>query len=218
MTSKLLTASLLATALAAGLADAPAMAQPQGPYGSSAPSYPPQVVYAPAPQTPGIDRAQQAVSERIREGLQSGRITPSEARVLYRRDSEIQNREATYKADGRVTPQERQQLRADMAQLSAEVERAIANNRTVAVAYPADRMGAIDSQEFNIRQRIDEGVRSHRLSPREAGRLQAREQEIENREAAYRSDGVLTPQERRDLRAQLGALRDEVERLINPRG
>jgi cell division protein FtsB len=214
MKSKFLTASLLATALAAGLAAAPAMAQP-GPY---SPSYPPQVVYAPAPQTPGIDNAQQAVSERIRQGLQSGRITPSEARLLYRRDNDIQNREAAYKADGRVTPQERQQLRADMAQLSAEVERAIANNRTVAGGYPPDRLGAIDSQEFNIRQRIDEGVRSHRLSLREAGRLQMREQAIERREAAYRSDGVVTPQERRDLRAQLGALRDEVERMINPRG
>jgi cell division protein FtsB len=213
MKSKLLTASLLATALAAGLVAAPAMAQP-GPY---SPSYPPQVVYAPAPQTPGIDNAQQAVSERIRQGLQSGRITPSEARLLYRRDSDIQNREAAYKADGRVTPQERQQLRADMAQLSAEVERAIANNRTVAVGQP-DRLGAIDSQQFNIRQRIDEGVRSHRLSPREADRLLAREQAIEHREAAYRSDGVVTPQERRDLRAQLTVLRDEVERMINPRG
>ena len=212
MKSKLLTASLLATALAAGMAAAPAMAQP-------GPAYPPHVVYAPgAAQTPGIDNAQQAVSDRIRQGLQSGRITPSEARLLYRRDRDIQNREAAYKSDGRVTPQERQQLRNDMAQLSAEVERAITNNRTVAVAQPVDRLGAIDSQEFNISRRIDEGVRTHRLSLQEAGRLQAREQAIERQEAAYRSDGVVTPQERNNLRAQLAALRDEVERLINPRG
>lgn len=212
MKSKLLTASLLATALAAGLAAAPAMAQPGPAY------YPPNVVYTPATvQTPGIDNAQQAVSDRIHQGLQSGRITPSEARQLYRRDRDIQNREAAYKSDGRVTPQERQQLRNDMAQLSAEVERAIANNRTVAVAQP-DRLGAIDSQQFNISRRIDEGLRSHRLSPQEAGRLQAREQAIERQEAAYRSDGVVTPQERSNLRAQLTALRDEVERMINPRG
>ena len=213
MTSKLFTASLLATALAAGLAAAPAMAQPGPAY------YPPNVVYTPAPvQTPGIDNAQQAVSERIHQGLQSGRITPSEARQLYRRDRDIQNREAAYKSDGRVTQQERQQLRADLAQLSAEVERAINNNRTVAVAQPVDRLGAIDSQEFNISRRIDEGLRSHRLSPQEAGRLQAREQAIERQEAAYRADGVVTPQERNNLRAQLTALRDEVERMINPRG
>jgi hypothetical protein len=212
MKSKLLTASLLATALAAGLAAAPAMAQP-------GPAYPPHVVYAPgAVRTPGVDNAQQAVSERIRQGLQSGRITPSEARLLYRRDSDIQNREAAYKSDGRVTPQERQQLRNDMAQRSAEVERAINNNSTVAVARPGDRLGVVDSQQFNIRQRIDEGVRSHRLSLQEAGRLQAREQAIERQEAAYRSDGVMTPRERSNLRAQLTALRDEVERMINPRG
>jgi hypothetical protein len=183
------------------------------------PAYPPHVVYAPAAvRTPGVDNAQQAVSERIRQGLQSGRITPSEARLLYRRDSDIQNREAAYKSDGRVTPQERQQLRNDMAQLSAEVERAINNNSTVAVARPGDRLGVVDSQQFNIRQRIDEGVRSHRLSLQEAGRLQAREQAIERQEAAYRSDGVMTPRERSNLRAQLTALRDEVERMINPRG
>lgn len=212
MKSKLLTASLLATALAAGLAAAPAMAQP-GPYPSHGGVYAPGMV-----QMPGVDNAQQAVSDRIRQGLQSGRITPSEARLLYRRDSDIQNREAAYKSDGRVTPQERQQLRNDMAQLSAEVERAIANNSTVAVARPGDRLGAVDSQQFNIRQRIDEGLRSHRLSPQEAGRLQAREQAIERQEAAYRSDGVVTQRERSTLRAQLTALRDEVERMINPRG
>jgi hypothetical protein len=61
-------------------------------------------------------------------------------------------------------------------------------------------------------------VRTHRLSQQEAGRLQAREQAIERQEAAYRSDGVVTPQERRELRAQLTALQNEVERLINPRG
>ena len=210
MKTKFLTASMIAAAMAAGFAAAPAMAQP-GPY----------TVYAPGVrpvQTPGIDNAQQAISDRIQQGLQSGRITPSEARALYRRDRDIQNREAAYKSDGRVTLQERQQLRTDMANLSAEVERAIANNRNVPVVQQGGRLGAIDSQEFAIGQRIDEGVRSHRLSLQEAGRLQAREQAIERREAAYRSDGVVTQQERRQLRAELTALRDEVERLINPRG
>jgi cell division protein FtsB len=210
MKSKFLTASMIAAALAGGFAAAPAMAQP-GPY----------TVYAPGSrpvQTPGIDNAQQAVSDRIQQGLQSGRITPSEARALYRRDRDIQNREAAYKSDGRVTPQERQQLRADMANLSAEVERAIANNRNVPVAQQGGRLGAVDSQEFAISQRIDEGVRTHRLSLQEAGRLQQREQAIERREAAYRADGIVTQQERRQLRAELTALRDEVERMINPRG
>lgn len=211
MTTKLFTASALALAIIGGLAAAPAMAQP---YGQPAPYYGPQQ----GANMPGIDNAQQAISARIQQGLQSGQITPSEAQQLYRRDREIQNREALYKSDGRATPQERQQLRADMAGLSAEVERAIANRNTVAVGRPGGNLGALDSQQFNINQRIDEGVRTQRLSLQEAGRLQAREREIERREAIFRSDGVVTQQERRQLRNELTALRNEVERLINPRG
>ncbi len=195
MKTKILTASLIATALFAGLAAAPAMAQTN---------------------TPNIDQSQVQIRARIQEGLQSGRITPYEAQMLYRRDQDIQNREALYKSDGRATPAERQQLRSDMAGLSAEVERAINNNSVVAV-QPAN-LGGIDSREFNLRARIDEGVRTGRLSQREASRFMAREDQIERREAAFRSDGVITQQERRQLRQQLTVLRDQVERRINPRG
>ncbi|MES2913345.1 MAG: hypothetical protein V4718_18275 [Pseudomonadota bacterium] len=197
MKTKILTASLIASALFAGLAATPAMAQNTN--------------------TPNIDQSQAQVSARIQQGLQSGRITPYEAQMLYRRDQDIQSREALYKSDGRATPAERQQLRNDMATLSAEVERAI-NNSSVVVVQPGANLGGIDSREFNIRARIDEGVRTNRLSPQEAQRFMMREAQIERREAAFRSDGVVTQQERRQLRNQLTALRDQVERAINPRG
>lgn len=197
MKTKILAASLIASALFAGLAATPAMAQNTS--------------------TPNIDQSQAQVSARIQQGLQSGYITPYEAQMLYRRDQDIQNREALYKSDGRATPAERQQLRNDMATLSAEVERAM-NNSSVVVVRPGTSMGGIDSREFNIRARIDEGVRTNRLSPQEAQRFMAREAQIERREAAIRSDGVVTQQERRQLRNQLTALRDQVERAINPRG
>lgn len=201
MKSKLFTASVLASALFAGLAAAPAMAQNT--------------------YTPGIDNAQQAISARIQQGLQSGHITPAEAQILYRRDRDIENREAYFKSDGRATPQERQQLRADMADLSAEVERMIANRDVVGQRYQGDQSGAtpgIDRAEFNISQRIDEGLRNGRISQREARMLHRQERAIERREAAFKSDGVVTQQERRQLRNELSALRDQVERLINPRG
>jgi hypothetical protein len=196
MKTKILTASLIASALFAGLAATPAMAQTN---------------------TPGIDQSQQQISARIQQGLQSGRITPYEAQMLYRRDQDIQRREALYKSDGRATPAERQQLRSDMAGLSAEVERAM-NNTSVVVVQPGPNLGGVDSREFNIRARIDEGVRTGRLSQREGARFMAREDQIERREAAFRSDGVVTQQERRQLRQQLTVLRDQVERRINPRG
>ncbi|WP_309682681.1 hypothetical protein [Polaromonas sp.] len=216
MTSKLFTATALATALLAGLAAAPAMAQNT--------------------YTPGIDNAQQAVHARIQQGMQSGQITPSEAQNLYRRDRDIQNREAEFKSDGRASPQERQQLRADMAELSAEVERMIAN-RNVVGQYGRngqydqngqhgqnsqygqnDNTPGIDNRQFEISQRIEEGLRTGRISQREARMLQRQERNIQRHEAAFKSDGVVTQQERRQLRNELSALRDQVERLINPRG
>lgn len=196
MKSKLFTASVLATALFAGLGLPPAMAQNTN--------------------TPGVDRAQQAISARIQQGLNSGHITPSEAQELYRRDRDIAARESYYKSNGTATAQERQALRAELASLSAEVERKMAN-RNVG-GSPGGTPG-IDNQEHRISQRIDEGVRSGHITQREARRLHKREVQIERHEARFKADGVVTQQERRQLRNELTALRDEVERMMrNGRG
>jgi hypothetical protein len=191
MKSKFFTASLLVSALFVGLGLSPAMAQ-----GTS---------------TPAIDSAQQAISARIQQGMASGQITPSEARELYRRDREIDIRESRFKADGRATPQERQQLRADLDGLNAEVERMMANRDVV--GQPGNTNG-IDNREFNISQRIDEGVRSGRITQREADRLHSRERDIARHEASFKRDGVVTQQERRQLRNELTRLRGDVERMI----
>jgi ElaB/YqjD/DUF883 family membrane-anchored ribosome-binding protein len=200
MTSKLFTASLLATALLAGLGMSPAMAQ--------------------GTNTPGIDNTQQAISERIQQGMQSGRITPSEAQALYARDREISVREMRVKSDGNATQQERQELRNDLAALSGDVERMIANN--VVVAPPGGYGGpggpgntnGIDNQEYNIGQRIDEGVRSGYINQHEERKLRSRQRTYERHEASFKSDGVVTKQERRQLRTELSALRDQVERMM----
>jgi hypothetical protein len=192
MKSKLFTGSLLATALFVSLWGAPAMAQ--------------------GTNTPGVDRAQQAISARIQQGMASGHITPSEARELYRRDRDIEMRENQMKSNGNVNPQERQRLRADLEGLGAEVERMMANSDVV--GQGRDNTPGIDNLQANISQRINEGVRSGHISRRDARRLQMRERAIARREASFKRDGVVTPQERRQLRDELNGLRDEVERLL----
>ena len=194
MKSKFLTASLLASALFAGLGMTPAMAQ--------------------GTNTPRIDQAQQAISARIQQGLASGHITPSEAQVLFRRDREIQMRETQYKSYGNINPQQRQQLREDLSALSADVERMMANRDVVRPAGNAAQTPGIDNQEAQISQRIDEGVRSGRITQREARKLQSRQREISRHEAYFKSDGIVTQQERRQLRNELASLRDDVERMM----
>lgn len=190
MKSKLLTASLLASALLASLGTAPVMAQ--GTY------------------TPAIDRAQQAITTRIQQGLATGQITPSEARELYRRDREIDLRESRFKANGSATPQERQQLRVDLDNLGAEVERMIGNRDRV---VQSTNTNGIDNRQFNIGERIDEGVRLGRISQSEARRLHNRERKITRREVSFKRDGVVTPQERRQLQNELTRLSEEVNRM-----
>jgi predicted nucleic acid-binding Zn-ribbon protein len=192
MKSKLIAGSLLASALFAGVGMSPVMAQ--------------------STNTPGIDRAQQEIGARIQQGLASGHITPSEAQSLYRREREIQFRESRFKSDGSASPQERQQLRQDLDALRDEVERNIANPRVD--AQQPDNTPGIDNREFRIRDRIEEGVRSGRITEREASRLHRREREIERHEARFKSDGTVTREERRELRDELTALRDDVERMM----
>lgn len=192
MKSKLFTTSLLASALFVGLAPSVAMAQ--------------------GTNTPRIDQTQQTISARIQQGLASGHITPSEARVLYRRDRDIDMRERRFKSDGRATAQERQELRAELDALSADVERMISNRSVVGQSVNTN---GIDNRQFNISQRINEGVSSGRITRREARRLYSRERDIARQEARFKRNGVVTPQERRRLQNELTKLRKDVERAMN---
>ena len=193
MKSKFFNSSLLASALFAGLAFAPAMAQNTN--------------------TPGIDHAQQAINARIQQGMASGHITPSEAQALLRRDREITNHENRLKSTGDVTPQERQQLRADLDALSAEVERMIVNRNVVGQPGNTNTPG-IDDRQADINQRIVDGVSSGQINRRQAQRLQSRVRDVARMERRFKRDGVVTPQERSQLRSELTRLRDDVERLM----
>jgi hypothetical protein len=61
----------------------------------------------------------------------------------------------------------------------------------------------IQQRMQNQQQRIDQGVASGQLTPKEAGRLQAQEAKIKQDEARMKSDGKLTPKERKKLNKKL---------------
>ena len=197
MKSKLSIITLLApavVAVAAGFGSVPALAQ-----GTS---------------TPRIDLAQQEIGERIRQGMSTGQITPSEAQALYRRERDILAREAQYKARGVILPREREELRSDLNGLAMEVERMIANRDVVAQPGSGVNTPGIDNRKVDISRRIDEGFRSGRITEREARRLKLRGREIERMEANFKSDGVVTQQERRQLCDELADLQDRLDRLM----
>jgi hypothetical protein len=196
MKTTFIAASLLASALFTGFGIAPAMAQDT--------------------HTPVIDRAQQDIGARIQQGLRSGLITPSEAQNLIKRQREIHMRESRIKSDGAATSRERQQLRQDLDALNADVERKMSNSRVT--AQGSDRTPGIDDSQADIRAMIGQGVRSGRISRVDARRLQNRERNIARNEARFKADGVVTQQERRQLRSELALLREDVERMVRGGG
>lgn len=75
----------------------------------------------------------------------------------------------------------------------------------------------IDSAQHRVHNRIVEGVRSRHITRHEADKLLAREKRIERHEYQFKSDGSVSPSERRVLKEQLAELADDVERKISNR-
>lgn len=73
-----------------------------------------------------------------------------------------------------------------------------------APAAPVDPLATprIDQRQAKQQNRINQGVASGQLTPREAARLQQREGKIAVHEAKAKADGVVTPSERRRLRRE----------------
>jgi hypothetical protein len=70
---------------------------------------------------------------------------------------------------------------------------------TALYAGPTDDPG-IQQREQNQQQRIDQGVKSGQLTPREAGKLEGEQAKIKQDEARMKSDGKLTKAERAKLK------------------
>jgi hypothetical protein len=60
----------------------------------------------------------------------------------------------------------------------------------------------IDQRQTNQEKRIDQGVASGALTPKEAGKLEKRETKIANDEAAAKADGKVTKEERRKIKRE----------------
>ena len=60
----------------------------------------------------------------------------------------------------------------------------------------------IDKREANQEQRIQQGVKSGELTPREAARLEKGQAKIRRMEAKAKSDGTVTAQERKRIEHQ----------------
>ncbi len=78
-------------------------------------------------------------------------------------------------------------------------------------SYGTDDPG-IQQRIQNQQQRIQQGIDSGQLTPREAGRLQEEQAKIRQDELRMKSDGNLTPQERQKLNRELDRAGRDISR------
>jgi uncharacterized membrane protein YebE (DUF533 family) len=88
---------------------------------------------------------------------------------------------------------------------------ALSTIATAAVASPATPV--VDARQAQERARIAQGVRTGALTPHEAAYLRHGQAGIRRMEAFAKSDGVVTPLERRRLNGALDAQSRQIWRL-----
>jgi CRISPR/Cas system-associated endoribonuclease Cas2 len=71
----------------------------------------------------------------------------------------------------------------------------------IALAGPTDDPG-IQKREQNQEKRIQQGVQSGQLTPKEAGRLETKQAKIKQDEERMKADGKLTKAERKKLKRE----------------
>jgi hypothetical protein len=82
------------------------------------------------PYDPRFDHRQDYQQERIHQGVRTGNLTPGEARYLEREQGRIQAAEDRMRADGRLSPWERQRLNQMQNQANRDIYRLSNNGRT----------------------------------------------------------------------------------------
>jgi len=170
-----------------------------------------------------VDQREDYQQDRIQRGIESGALTPGEARHLEKEQGRIQAAEDRMRADGRLSPWERQRLNQMQNQANRDIQRLEHNGRTAEGwdngshngwgghynsgwsgghpggwgGYAADPR--FDRREDRQRYRSQQGAHSGALTPGEARHLEREQGRIQGVEDRLRADGRLSPWERQRL-------------------
>jgi hypothetical protein len=159
------------------------------------------VVAAAGTRDPGVNQRQHSQQHRIQQGVKSGELTRGETRRLETEQRHIRHEEARYKSDGQLTRAERADLQQDLNRSSRHIYNQKHDGETRPPA--AVRDPGVNQRQRNQHDRIAQGVRSGELTKDEAKGLRAGERSIRQEERQYKSDGILTRNERKDLHQDL---------------
>ncbi|MCX5891473.1 MAG: hypothetical protein NTW80_00585, partial [Deltaproteobacteria bacterium] len=185
-----------------------------------------QMVYA-----PHIDQREAYQQQRTQQGIESGALTPGEARYLEREQGRIDRTEERMLADGNLSPRERERLNQMQNRAGRDIRRLENNNRTTAgwggnnyngwSGHTNSGWGGntndprFDRREAYQQQRIQQGINSGSLTPGEARYLEREQGRIDRAENRMAADGNLSPRERERLNQMQNQANRDIYRLEN---
>ncbi len=168
-----------------------------------------------------IDTRQAELDSKISTGLANGSLSLNDVHTLRAEFQKIHTNEVNFLSDGRLSYSEEKQLTDALAALDTLIQshsaRWTANNRGRGNAYGRYRRSSqVRGYSSLLRQRIETGISSGRLTRSEAARLRQMEVRTSDLERQLRiSGGRLTQQEERRLLTQLDRLNGQITRELN---
>ena len=174
----------------------------------------------------GVNERQSSQRDRVASGARSGEVTRPESHRLQREARGIERKEQAFRADGHFSRGERREVHRDLDRHGRHINQVRNDHdrpgwhggRDWGHGRGSDRghgfreSSGIDRLQHQQQQQIRQGARNGSLTRHEVQRLYAEQRAIAAQERAYRADGVLTGDERRDLYAEL---RDANRHIVN---
>lgn len=152
---------------------------------------------------PRANARQHNQSARIQQGVRSGELTRRETRGLAEGQRDVRQLERAYKSDGTLTGAERRDLHHEQNQASRDIYQQKHDAQERPAVPPAIRDPGVNQRQANQTARIAQGVKSGELTQTESQALREDRRDIRQLEQGYKSDGVLTIDERQDLHQEL---------------
>ena len=173
----------------------------------------------------GVNERQSSQRDRVASGARSGEVTRPESHRLQREARGIERKEQAFRSDGHFSRGERREVHRDLDRHGRHINQARndhdrpgwhggrdwghgrgfdrGHDRGYDRGHGIRGASGIDRLQHQQQRQIRQGMRNGDLTRPEAQRLYAEQRAIAAQERAYRADGVLTGDERRDLYAEL---------------
>ena len=171
-----------------------------------------------------IDAQQAELGARIEQGVLDGKLTWDEAARLRKELTDNQTDEARYLADGRLSYDEELNLRKDLLALDRKTSQELTDRNYRDSRFRHGNHGrhhrstSVNTRQTLLRQRIDSGLSSGRLTAQEAAKLYKKEDQIRDMEARLRVSGSgLNWREERNLLNRLDNLSKQINRELYDR-